>query len=221
MQNKQFYGIAALIVAGIVVSGGIMWILRVSMSPEVSKSREEPVAQAVLPPLAFEIEVILDKKISLVRELLEDSRVIAGVKEANAEYAGITLAEILQLDQRWRAAEGIDEFIKPFLTNEVARALLEFQEDYPGFSEIFLTDAHGLNVGQTNKTTDFYQADEDWWIGAYNAGQGKVSHGLIEFDESARAEAISVYLPVVDPETNEILGVAKAVVSIAAIKLEL
>ena len=59
MRNKQFYGIAAIIVAGFVVSGAIVWVNRAGISPE-TRSREEPVAQVVLPPLASEIEVILD-----------------------------------------------------------------------------------------------------------------------------------------------------------------
>ena len=80
---------------------------------------------------------------------------------------------------------------------------------------------YGLNAGQTNKTTDYYQADEDWWIGAYNSGKGKASHGTIEFDESAQTEAISLYIPVMDGINNKAIGVIKAVVSITAIKMDL
>ena len=115
----------------------------------------------------------------------------------------------------------MDEFIKPFLINEVAVKLREFQEENAGFYEIFVTDMYGLNVGQTNKTTDYYQADEDWWIGAYNMGEGRSYHGQIEFDESAQTEAISLYVPIIDPITDEVIGVVKVVMNITAIKIEL
>jgi hypothetical protein len=127
----------------------------------------------------------------------------------------------LELDQRWRKTDGTDNFINPFLTNAVAVKLMEFQKNNFGFQEIFVTDEHGLNVGQTNKTTDYYQADEEWWIRAYNFGEGKTYHGLVEFDESAQTEAISIYVPIRDPDTAIAIGVTKAVFSITAIKAEL
>ena len=99
--------------------------------------------------------------------------------------------------------------------------LVEFQKEHPEFYEIFVTDKLGLNAAQTNETSDFYQADEDWWIGAYNGGEGREYHGILEFDESAQTEGISIYIPVHDPDTNEVIGISKAVLSVDAIKSEL
>ena len=90
-----------------------------------------------------------------------------------------------------------------------------------GFPEIFVVDTYGLNVGQTNKTTDFYQADEDWWVRSYNEGVGLAFHGPIEFDESAQKVAIALYVPIIDPATSRAIGVVKAIVGIAFIKSEL
>ena len=73
----------------------------------------------------------------------------------------------------------------------------------------------------TNKTSDYYQADEDWWIQSYNEGQGKTFHGAIEYDESAKAEAIPLYMPIMDPDTNKAIGVMKVIIDITAIKMEL
>ncbi|TSC71638.1 MAG: hypothetical protein G01um101448_1120 [Parcubacteria group bacterium Gr01-1014_48] len=193
---------------------GLFWEKRDGES--APKQRAEPAEFT----FAVEVEQVIQRKLSLMEELLRDGVIVQAVTKANKarEYS---LEEILQLDDKWRASEGVNEFIRPFLMNDVARRLMEFQEDYPGFSEIFVTDLNGLNVGQTNKTTDYYQADEDWWIGAFDGGEGKSFHGPIEFDESSQVEAISLYAPVRDPMSNKIIGVAKAVVSVAAIKLEL
>lgn len=180
-----------------------------------------PDSQVLKESLAPEVEEVLQRHISLVATVLSDPIIIQGVRKANEDHKNISPDEIRSLDSRWRDTKGVGDFIKAFLSNEVAIKLIEFQEEYPGFSEVFVTDEHGLNVGQTNKTTDYYQADEDWWIGAYKEGEGNAFYGPIEFDESAQAEAISLYVPVKDLETNKVIGVAKAVLSLSAIKLEL
>ena len=98
---------------------------------------------------------------------------------------------------------------------------MDFQEAHDGFPEIFVTDRHGLIVAQTNKTSDYNQADEDWWTRTFGDGAGQTHHGPIEYDESAQAEAISIYVPVVDPGSKKTIGVMKAVCDITAIKMEL
>lgn len=220
MQNRllPYIGGAILIVGILILSGILLTVLNVQQKEETPQETLSQVSKILLAP---EVEAVLDRKIALIRELVEDPVIVNEVKKANQQHKDISLQEILKLDTRWRSTEGIDEFIEPFLTNEIAHKLIEFQERHPGFSEIFVVDMYGLNAGQTNKTTDYYQADEDWWIGAYNSGKGKASHGAIEFDESAQTEAISLYIPVMDRINNKAIGVIKAVVSITAIKMDL
>ena len=95
------------------------------------------------------------------------------------------------------------------------------QEAHDAFPEIFVTDRYGLIVAETNKTSDYLQADESWWTKAFADGSGYTHHGAIEYDESDRFEAISLYVPVMDPETQQAIGVMKAVCDITAIKMEL
>ena len=207
-----------MIVGILILSGILLTVLNVQQKEETPQETLSQVSKILLAP---EVEAVLDRKIALIRELLEDPVIVNEVKKANQQHKDISLQEILKLDTRWRNTEGVDEFIEQFLVNEIAHKLIEFQERHPGFSEIFVVDMYGLNAGQTNKTTDYYQADEDWWIGAYNSGKGKASHGTIEFDESAQTEAISLYIPVMDGINNKAIGVIKAVVSITAIKMDL
>lgn len=167
------------------------------------------------------VEAVLQQKIQLVRELLAHPLVLRAVEASNATNSNISLQEIKRLDEAWRSAADHSDTVRPFETNEAARTLIEFQESHGEFSEIFITDRHGLNVAQTNKTSDFYQADEEWWQTAYANGRGTESHGPIEFDESAQTEAIALYVPVMHPETKTVVGVGKAIVSIVGIKLDL
>jgi hypothetical protein len=147
--------------------------------------------------------------------------VVEAVRTANEKNAELTKAEIHRLDEKWQNTDGLDDFIKSFLTNECAQHLLDFQEAHDEFPEVFITDRRGLIVAETNRTSDYYQADEQWWTQAYQDGRGQTHHGPIEYDESACAEAISLYVPVVDPDTQQAIGVVKAVCDITAIKMEL
>lgn len=220
VQNKVFYisvAVFAVVVLGI---GGMYWFSGQNpgtTTPPAGGSA--PVNPAgVKTTLSPEIEKVLSQKIIMIEALAVEPLILGEVELVNIKNKNLTAAEISALDMKWRATKGIDDFIKQFLTNQIALQLLAFQEKNPGFPEIFVTDKYGLNAGQTNKTSDYYQADETWWIDAYNNGAGKSYHGAIEFDDSAQSEAISLYIPIRDPSTSAAVGVIKAVLSITAIK---
>jgi len=168
-----------------------------------------------------ELKQLLGKKIELLKNLATNPQIIEIIKRFNEKNQEISISDILKDDKKWKETKGIDDFIKPFIINECAQFLVEFQEQYDEFPEIFITDENGLIVGETNKTSDYYQADEQWWIKAYNDGIGRIYFGEIEYDESAHAEAISIYIPVMDSQYNKAIGVIKAVCDITAIKMEL
>jgi len=77
--------------------------------------------------------------------------------------------------------------------------------------ELFMTDQRGVVVGSTGKTTDYYQADEEWWQRAFNGGLGSVHCTEIQFDESSHAEAWALAAPIYDAH-GEVQGVVKVVV---------
>jgi hypothetical protein len=165
-----------------------------------------------------DLEAILGRDQRQIEEFLANPVLIELVRQANSENAGLSDRDIAALDDQWQKAEG-EALVNAVLTNEIADHLVLFQEKNPRYSEIFVTDRRGLNIGQTNKTSDYFQADESWWMESYNGGMGKSFHGPIEFDESSQTEAISLYAPIRDGDT--VLGVVKAVVNVAAIKVEL
>lgn len=203
-----------VIIFGCVVVLVILILYLLSFS---QKSEEVDTTSYLRSELSEEVNVVLNKKIVLIEEIANNSIVVEEVEKSNVANKNLTKSDIEELDQRWRNTVGIDNFIKQFLLNEVAFELLLFQEKHFGFSEIFVTDKYGLNVGQTNKTTDYYQADEDWWTDTYTTG--KSSHGVIEHDESSNSDAVSLYVPVFGDD-NEIIGVIKAVLNIIIIQQE-
>jgi len=168
-----------------------------------------------------EVNQILERKKDLIKNMSQDPQLVNFVRSANEKNRDLSDSAINRIDERWQRTEGIDDFIKPFITNDTALFLVAFQDENDVFSEIFVTDKKGLIIGETNKTSDYFQADEEWWVQTFNEGKGKEFYGEIEYDESSRSEAIPIYMPVLDPDSQEVIGIIKAVCDITAIKLEL
>ena len=173
------------------------------------------------PEFFGEVVAVLEKRIEVLRrEVAVDPVVIQAVRDANATHRAVSRSTILEQDRQWRDG-GLEELVKALVTNDCAERLLAFQEAHDGYAEIFVADAQGLVVGATNRTSDYYQADEDWWVQGYGEGRGRAFYGEIEYDESARAESIPIYLPLMDSQTGTAIGVIKAVVDVTVIKMEL
>lgn len=171
--------------------------------------------------LAPELDQLLAKEEETLKILAAGETIVDAVRSANARDRDISLAEITRLDTEWIASKTATPFIQQFMNNTAAFALLAFQKTHPRFKEIFIADAYGLNVGETNKTSDYYQADEAWWVNSMNGGTGKVFHGQIEFDQSAQTEAISIYVPIIDLSTLSAIGVLKGVLDLSVLKATL
>lgn len=182
--------------------------------------RNQPELEFQPPERASEVKTVLEKKTALVEELAGDERILAAVRAANAERSRLSNRDIASMDTRWKAAEATVDFVKPFLTSPCARALGAFQEAHDEFPEILVTDARGLIVAATNKSSDFLQADEAWWVETFKRGGRGGWTGPIEYDESTGSEAISVYVPLIDAK-DAVIGVIKAVCDLNAIKREL
>lgn len=150
---------------------------------------------------------------SLRKEIAEDPRVISWVLEANAANMKLSGKQIQVLDKNWIRTEGVDLFISTFLTNGLAETLKEFQRNHRSLVEIFMTDERGNLIGSTNKTSDYYQGDEAWWQEAKQSRNPAGFLGRAEYDESAFAYSVALYLPVFDTDRQKVIGVVKAVSS--------
>lgn len=118
---------------------------------------------------------------------------------------------IAQIDRDW--VKGADLPIISELThNELAIELQSRQKfyqkkyGYPLIGEIFVTNRYGANVAQTGRTTDYYQADEEWWQIAKKDG---LFVSNIKYDESSRIFSTEIAIRIDDANGN-FIGVIKA-----------
>lgn len=144
------------------------------------------------------------------------------VREANQTYVGRDQAEldveIAEKDDAWANEKNSAlSLVRSIESNPVSDLLRDFQEEFPEEVEVFLTDIQGLNVAMTERTGDYLQADEGWWIGTFNGGQGAIFLSPVEYDDTADAWAMDVGVPVRAPESGKIIGVLRGTIDISVV----
>lgn len=90
---------------------------------------------------------------------------------------------------------------------------LEERQGFPVFTEVFMTDVHGRVVGMTDRTSDFFQDDEQWWADAMRFG---IVADSLEFDESSGSYGLLAAVRL-DDELGRPMGVVKGVLNLEGI----
>lgn len=146
---------------------------------------------------------------STVSAWMADAVVVDAIKAQNAEHAGLSDADIDALDKQWRAE--VEAGSRPMIDEVLGRALSSYlasvREGSGGFvTEVFVMDNRGLNVGQSDVTSDYWQGDEAKWQETFLKGPGTIFVDEVEEDESTQMLQSQVSMSIVDPATNEVIG---------------
>jgi hypothetical protein len=144
-----------------------------------------------------------------VKSWLVDPEVVGAIKKQNTANSGMSNDEIIALDKQWRAEAKAGErpLINEVLSNELSKYLAAKQEDSGGLiSEVFVMDAKGLNVGQSNETSDYWQGDEAKWQKTFLEGPDALFIDEVEVDDSTDALQSQASVSITDPETGEVIG---------------
>jgi methyl-accepting chemotaxis protein len=160
---------------------------------------------------------VIDREIDALQglglnKLLQDAAEAANLSNTSDR------AEIEKLDRQWQAADDADPLVSGVVNNDVADELREWRGLFFQHAEIFVTDRHGVNIAATNRTSDYYQADEEWWQVAYNNGQGGLYIGEPAYDESSQTYGVNMALPVVAHNRSELVGVLRTTLNVSVFK---
>ncbi|MEW5758243.1 MAG: PAS domain S-box protein [Candidatus Omnitrophota bacterium] len=152
-----------------------------------------------------------NQEISEMQQFILRPLVIEEIKKANEQYRNMDQENIsayfLERDRQWINATEDSPLLKEYLINYISTEhIADFIDTNLEVEEFFITDKFGGLVGASGKTTDFYQADEEWWKKAYAKG---IYVGDINFDESTESLGVTVAMAVYDNDT--FIGVCKAV----------
>lgn len=205
--------LAIILGIAIVSVSTVAFVTNLTLTYQLNLASESRLT-AVSETTANEIASILIQDKDLLNILALNKFIQDGVEEAN--FVGTSdLNQLNELDQRWVNANDNNPLIQNVLDNELASELIEFQGSYPLFSEIFLTDQYGAIISSTNRTSDYYQADEEWWVSAWNNGSGGFYISEPFYDESAGVDAIQMAIPIPGHGRKDIVGVIRATINIA------
>lgn len=131
---------------------------------------------------------------------------------AAASVAPVDNAKLAALDLEWRTSSAGVARRLGLLDNLAGRYLQNVTRDDRIYREIFVTDRAGRLVATSNATSDYYQADEDWWKAAFDDGnRGRAYVGDVAWDESAKAFVIAIAMPVHATVEGPLVGILKVV----------
>ncbi len=160
-------------------------------------------AQPAPPPTS-----ILDEEaISQIREWLKNPVVEMSISAQNKRYETLPQEEVDQLDKQWRAERKSDDqpLIAATLSSPLSSYLTQIQAASGGlFTEIFIMDAKGLNVGQSSITSDFWQGDEGKFQKTFPNGAAAVFIDEPEFHEGSSTWRTQVNLTVTGTDKKPI-----------------
>ena len=149
-----------------------------------------------------------------------DASILARVPDVRDEAAAgsrrpFDLKVTRALDGQWQQSAGVPADLKGLFSTRAAVFLAEISRDDPVYRELMVTDRFGRLVAASQKTSDYYQADEDWWREAFGDGvRGRLAVTDVRWDESAKVFAVEIAVPVVELPGDTLVGVLKAVTDI-------
>jgi len=168
-------------------------------------------AISALPALAVESHVELMTRFAedTARAWTIDPVVIAAIRAQNARNANISQGSIDKMDKQWRAETKVADrpLIDSVLSTELSKKLMDVKANASGMiTELFVMDNRGLNVGQSDATSDYWQGDEDKWQKTFLVGPGAMFIDEIEMDESTQTFQSQLSLSITDPATGQVIG---------------
>lgn len=133
---------------------------------------------------------------TVLKEIATTNSIVNAVKLQNSK--GLKLDDIKRINEKWVKTSGQDDFVKSLMNNECAKALQNAAGEHPYIIEAIVMDQLGSNVCMLNKSSDYWQGDEEKFVKAFADSKGAIFVDKIRFDVSTQAYIAQVSLPIMD-----------------------
>lgn len=166
------------------------------------------------------VAALTDFAKNTVAEWVKNPVIVKAIMAQNAKNAGLSQDEIIVLDKKWRAETKASSkpMIDAILANAVSKALADYKNASSGMvTEVFVMDNKGLNVGQSDVTSDFWQGDEGKWKKTYLMGPDAIFVDEVEKDESTQTLQSQMSMSIKDPATGKVIGAITVGVNVEAL----
>ncbi|HMB24357.1 MAG TPA: GAF domain-containing protein, partial [Anaerolineales bacterium] len=205
--------IIIVIVAIVMVSiGTIAFMTNISLTSYLTSGASNTLSTTAN-SAATGIAQTIDREISLVQMLSTNETIQLTALNASLYNEPLSKAEIETLDKQWKSEDKDSDnpLVTSVLYNYNASLLRQFQEIYPEHVELILTDKQGVNLSATNRTSDYYQADEEWWQIAFNEGM-YVSQP--NYDESTKTTAMIIAIAIHEETTGNVTAILRTTLTV-------
>jgi signal transduction histidine kinase/DNA-binding response OmpR family regulator/HAMP domain-containing protein len=160
--------------------------------------------------------MMLKEDIESIQQLSALPNAIVFLETTSLESDEKSRTDATAIEKKWEKLTEKDLPLKQLLENELAMVLKAFKTVEESFGEILVTDDSGRLVASTNKTSDYWQADEEWWQNAYNKGKGQKYIGKFGYDQSAKVYSLDICIPVFsNDKSHKVVGIIKGVLDIS------
>lgn len=173
-------------------------------APAAPAAEQTAAAASPIPASIITPDVIKD-----MRERIVQPVTIMSILAASKKHEGVDQAAIDKMDEAWKTEAKSDDqpFIAEILSSPLSNYLLYIQASSAGlFTEIFVMDKFGLNVGQSSVTSDYWQGDEAKYQKTFSVGPDAVFVDEPEFDDKTKTWRTQVNFTAVDPATKQAIG---------------
>jgi hypothetical protein len=190
-------------------------------SPEAPAAAPETVAAA---PAPISADIVKPEFVATLRQQLQQPVTILSVTSSNKRHEGVQQAEIDKFDEAWKSEAKSDDqpLIAEILSSPLSSYLLYTQAKSAGlFTEIFIMDKFGLNVGQSSVTSDYWQGDEDKFQKTFQVGPDAVFIDEPEYHDETKTWRVQVNLTIVDPASKAAIGAATAEINLTELQRRL
>lgn len=143
---------------------------------------------------------------------------IAGQNERHNNFVE---QDITRLDEQWvtERKSASQPLISATLSNPLSTYLTRVQAHSKGlYTEIFVMDRHGLNVGQSSISSDYWQGDEAKFQKTYPLGGDALFIDDPDYDDDLGTWNVQVNLSVADEKTNKTIGAATIQVNLTELQ---
>lgn len=146
-----------------------------------------------------------------MRAMLAKPIAMIAIHAQNERHASLDQATIDRLDKQWRAETKAAEqpLIAKLMGSPFSAYLIRMKAESEGlFTEVFVTDKLGLNVGQSSITSDYWQGDEAKYQKTFLVGPDAVNVSKVEVDAGTGSRRQQIDFTIIDPETRKPIGAA-------------
>ena len=201
-----------------------------AFAQEAAAPAATPITPAAAPdtaaaaPAPISADIIKAEFVETLRKELQQPVTILSVTASNKRHEGVQQAEIDKFDEAWKSEAKSDDqpLIAEILSSPLSSYLLYTQAKSAGlFTEIFVMDKFGLNVGQSSVTSDYWQGDEDKFQKTFQVGPDAVFIDEPEYHDETKTWRVQVNLTIVDPASKAAIGAATAEINLTELQRRL